>query len=287
MKSNITPLVVEIQGKKIEILEEFDREDIVNLGRPLFWNLDIHMAAITQMICADEIEISLEMLSKIPSWYRENYPKELSEIKNIIYRQLYDQFDYNDDEEEATWTREDAEAQGESPYVYPREPVLAEEIKKYNDAGLTPWIFEISPSHGSVVLNLMKRGLKFKYFGKNLNQRALKKVKEWTLDFWQESPHEGQKTILVNFESLEHTFYGQTIEQSAKKMGITFDKILLSTPLHTLGGGLPNWFSRRLGHVKCFSKSDFLKFANESFPGYSWNLIIHHSQVLCGEIIKT
>lgn len=98
------PLVV----KDRVILEQFDYNDPKNLGRPLYWSLDNHIIAIEQMICADEVEIAMQMFEQVPAWYRENYPQELTYLKNTLFKNLYDPYDYAADPDEAGWTKEDA-----------------------------------------------------------------------------------------------------------------------------------------------------------------------------------
>ncbi len=164
----MSPLLV----KDRTILEKFDRTDLANMGRPLYWSLDNHIIALEQMICADEIEIALSMFEQIPAWYREpqNYPEELVRLKKLLYQNMYDQYDYAADDEEAGYTRENAEAQWGTNYTFPRAEVLRETIYSFNQVGKTPWYFEASPSHGLLPLGLAKEKHKFKFFGKNLNQ---------------------------------------------------------------------------------------------------------------------
>jgi hypothetical protein len=75
----------------------------------------------------------------------------------------------------------------------------------------------------------------------------------------------------------------QDLEAGARKVGVDFDHILLSVPYGTLGGGLLDWDTRRLGHVRTYGKNDFILLANKLFPGYQWSLTLSHSQVLVGK----
>lgn len=262
----------------------FDLTDLKNVGRPFFWDPKLHEQAVIQMIRADEIQIALKMLDEVPGWYRDNYPQEFKEIRDRVYRQCYDQFDYSSDHDEANFTREQVTEQCLSGYTYPRADILFEEIKRLNSQGSTPWIFEISPSHGWLPVGFSDRGLKFNFFGKNLNQAALDKLKSWLpFGVWDEKPNGGQIKILVCYEALEHMWNPHDLEQSAKKIGVEFDQIYLSTPKYTLFGGLPDWDTRRLGHVRTWTPSEFVNFASKSFPGYSWEFFDHHSMVIRGK----
>lgn len=261
----------------------FDNNDPKNIGRPLYWLLDKHIEAIEGMIRADELQIALKMCDDIPGWYREHYPEQLTKIKRKLHEQCYDQFDYASDFDEANWNYDDIIAQCFTQYTYPRADVLAEEVKRLNIDFKSPWIFEISPSHGWLPLGFAHHGLKFNFFGKNLNQKALDKIiTHMPKEMWQEKPKPDQVKILVCYESLEHSWSPDAIVQSAYKLGIDFDQIFLSTPNCTLGGGLKDWDTRRLGHVRTWNWYEFLTWANNGWPGFKWEQYGGHSMVLKG-----
>lgn len=266
--------------------KEFDINQESNFGKPYYWDLDTHVKSVIQMICSDEIEIAMSMLDNIPAWYREqeNYPKVLTEIKNILYEQLYDPYEYsNESAMDESWTKEDLIKQGLSNYFFPRGTILAEQIRKMNHEGLVPWIFEMSPSHGSMILGFIELGLKFEYFAKNLNAKATDKLKTYLPEnIWKEHPSNNQKTILICYEAMEHSYREQDIEQCAKKIGISFDEIYFSVPYGCLYGGLPDWNTRKLGHVRGYTSNDFIEKANKFFKGYTWEFYKHHSMVLKG-----
>lgn len=260
---------------------KFDRSDPTNIGRPLYWILEDHIKAIEGLIMSDELQMAMQLCDDIPAWYRKNPPKELADIKKKLYEQLYDCFDYASDFDEANWVYADIIDQCFSNYTYPRADILAEEIKKLNGEKITPWIFEISPSHGWLPLGFEAKGLSFNFFGKNLNQKALDKIKSH-LKCWAREPKPGQPKILVCFESIEHMMNPMDFVQSAHKIGVEFDQIYLSVPNGCLGGGLPDWDTRRLGHVRGWTDDEFIEFASKAFPHYSWTIFQSHSMVLKG-----
>lgn len=255
----------------------------IEIGRPLYWDVETHINSVIQMIRADEIQIALEMLEKIPAWYRENPPKELQAIRQTLYRQLYDQLEYAHDDEEASCTKEFGEKQWADGYMFPRAEIIKEIVKTYNDQGKEPWIFDLGCSHGNLPLGLMQEKLKFKYCGKALNGTIEAKVWLWCGAHWARDNIMDQPTILYCTEVLEHCMNPMDIVQSSYKPGTAWDKILLSTPLGCLGGGLKNWDTRRLGHVRGWTKQEFYEFAAKHWPGYSWRLTVAPSMVLLGE----
>jgi hypothetical protein len=279
--AQIKPLAV----KDRLILQDFDQIDLKNLGRPFFWSLDNHIIAIEQMICADEIEIALKMFDQVPAWYREpeNYPEELTRLKKLLYQNLYDQYQYAADEDEAGWTKEKVIEQFMGGYCFPRGEVLRDIIARYNAQGQAPWVCELSPSHGPIPIGLLSLGLKFNFYGKNLNHAALVKLKGWLEPgVWRETPQVDQPRVFVCCESLEHAFDEESLYRSYEKLGLTFDEIVLSVPYGCMGGGLPNWKTRPIGHIRGYTVSEFTGLAQRFFPGYQWQLYKSVSMVLHG-----
>ena len=264
------------------ILEDFDRNDPKNLGRPLYFNLRNHIVAVVQLICSDEIEMAFKLLDMVPAWYRENYPTQLTEIKKTLYQNLYSPMTYVNDADEAAYTYEQVVEQVRVGYCFPRLDILKQLVFKLNQDGEWPWIFELSTSHGPIPIGLKEEGYRFDFFAKNLNQGALFKVKDWMRDHWVEKPKDGQPKIFVNFESLEHAHRMEDVRDEYYKLGVSFDYIFLSVPLGCLGNGLPDWSTRRLGHIRGFTKKEFADLAVSFFPGFSWEMTVSHSLVLVG-----
>lgn len=267
----------------------FDKNDPANLGRPEFFSLDDHIKAVEGLIKSDEIEMAFKLLDMVPAWHRENYPKELTEIKKTLWQNLYSPMTYVNDADEAAYTYQQVVEQVNSGYCYPRLDLLKQLVLNLNAKGECPWIFELSTSHGPIPVGLKEGGAQFEFFAKNFNQGALHKVREWLgPGIWTDTipyPWPGQKSIFVNFESLEHAHREEDVRDDYYKLGIPFDFIFLSVPYGCLGHGLPNWATRRLGHLRGYTKKEFCDLAQSFFSGYSWELTVSHSLVLVGKKI--
>lgn len=253
-----------------------------DIGRPAFWILEDHIKAIEGMIRADEIIIALEMCDKIPGYFRENYPPELTALKSQLFKRLYNQFVYSSDDEEAGISREKAEGEITSGYMYPRGEILRAHLDELAKLPVVPWIVDLGCSHGHLPMGLQKLGYSFNYLGLGMNYRAVQKIKEWLeTGVWQDEPHASQRKILVCFETIEHMYDEGDLERGVKKLGVEFDDIFLSVPYGTLGGGIFDW-NRPIGHVRTYTQQDFINLANKVFPGYQWALTVSHSLVLQG-----
>lgn len=266
----------------------FDPNDPENLGRSLHFNLEDHIRAVEGLIKSDEIDMALKLLDMVPAWERANYPKDLLEMKDILYKNLYDVYDYGSDADEAGWNKDAAESQFGTAYTYPRAEILRDIVVNYNSKGTPPWICELSTSHGLLPLGLQKEGHKFNFFGKNLNHPALVKLQSWLEPgVWADSPKPNQPKVFVFTEALEHCYREEDLKNSYYKLGIEFDDILLSVPNGTLGGGLPNWRARRIGHLRTYNLKEFSQLAMEYFPGYEWKCWPSVSLVLHGTKSQT
>lgn len=254
-----------------------------DLGKPKYFDLSKHIEAIDQMIKADELQIALRMMDDVPGWYRDNYPPELAQMKAYLYRQTYDQAEYGTDDEEAECTREFGEAQWDNGYMYPRAQVVSELVGAYNKENKIPWIYDLGCSHGNLPLGLIKSAHTFTYLGRGMNWRIEEKVRAWVGSTWANQPTPIQPTILYCTEVLEHMFNPHDLVHSAYKVGVDFDVVILSTPLYTLGGGLPEWRNRRVGHVRTWTPKEFQDFSVKAFPKYNWTYHHSHSMVLVGK----
>lgn len=269
------------------ITDKFDQKNLSNVGRPLYWKLDNHILAIEQLIRADELQMAIQMLDMVPGWWRDNYPEALVDIKKTLYQQTYDQIEYATDDDEANMERETGEGQWTGEYCYPRAEILTQIIKQMNDKTHHPWIFDLGCSHGNMPLGLIKYSnekstLGFKYCGVGMNKRIVEKLKGWIGPQWKDRPTDRQKTILYCTEVIEHCMNPMDIVHSSYKVGVDWDKIVLSVPMYCLGAGLPDWKTRRMGHVRNWTPHEFQTFAMKNWPGYVWELYKSNSMVLVG-----
>jgi hypothetical protein len=265
-------------------MQEFDPTDPKNLGRPLHFDLSVYAEAIIGMIRADEIQLAMHMLDNPPAYYREHYPPELEAIRATLYRNAYDQIEYATDDDEFDMANHPTVAveQWLGNYCYPRGALITAEVVTLNSQGKSPWILDVGCSHGNLPLGLMHLQAGFTYCGKAMNYRAMKTLKDRLGDVWRDSPDPDQPTMLVCTEVIEHCFNPQDVVHTSHKAGVRFNQIVLSVPLGCLYGGLKDWDSRRIGHVRGWTPDEFLAFANKGWPGYQWTIYRHHSMVIHG-----
>lgn len=255
---------------------------MVNLGKPIYWKPEIHLKAIEQMVCADEITIALEMFDKIPGYYRDHYPNEFKTLKDKIMQCTFDNYAYIECE-----TPLDLNILSDTialPQAYPRADVLAEQIRLLNEQGQSPWIYEMAFGSGWLPAGLQKRNYLFDYYGKSMNLDMIRYL-EKNIKTWKEKPHKNQKTFFVCYELLEHLKDPTEIKQTLLRSKIDFDMIFLSTPRYTHNGGHESLTDQALGHLRTYTPKEFIKFAQDNFSNYELTFIDHETMVILGKKI--
>lgn len=251
------------------------------IGKPNKFNIQKYIECINEMILADEVSYALDMIDKVPGYYRDNKPKELIDLKNNLLKRLFDTKAYIDCESPI----EKQNMIGALPegLWYPRGQVLFEEIKKYNKEGKTPFVYELSPGSGWIMANIEAGGGKFDYKACDLNPKIENHLKE--IFPWKDKP-ENQPTIFVCHELIEHLSNPQDIAHHLVRTGIDFDQIHISTPKYTFAGGLETWENNHLGHLRTWTPSEFVRYFSENFLGYQITLFQHHCMCIVGRKIN-
>lgn len=252
------------------------------IGKPSNFDVSLHIKAIEQMILTDEVTIALEMMDKLPGYYRDNKPKEIIELKTNLLKQLFDTKAYIDCE--GIVDKKKLTAGVAEELWFPRGQVLFDEIKKYNEQGKTPFVYELAPGTAWIMANIEHQGLKFNYRACDLNGFVETHLKESYS--YKEKPDQDQPSIFVAHELLEHLSNPQDIYHHMVRSGIEFDQVHISTPKYTFAGGLNSWRDNYLGHLRTWTPSEFVRYFSENFIGYQITLFQHHCMSIVGRKIN-
>lgn len=286
--------------KPTEINIQYDDHDPTIIGKPKHFCPDHYCDSIEQMMAADEVILALQMLNNPPGFYRQSPTQRMIDLKRDIYKHTWSMTNYAQDEDEC-YDRslelqrkynpghkfDDLGNMIDIPFCFPRGPLMVDTVKAYNDQGLVPFIWEMGPANFWLPHGLIKKGLKFKYFATSLNKKALEDNKERLKDVWQDKPDKSdnpnfnQPEIFVCFEVIEHLWNLNDILHQYQIYGANAETILLSTPLNTLLGGVPEW-KRDIGHLRTFTSKELALIAESMFPGYDWQSAAYALQVVRG-----
>lgn len=238
------------------VLSRARKEVRMNVGQPLFFNLDVYYSLIDMYISADEVETALYLIDHPPAYYRDNTPERLREIKERLNKQLWTPIQYrgiyDSVEDNSHWPR--------------RADVLAN--------ALTPRAHVMEYGPGSMWLRdgLIERGHNITYEYVSLDKSEFEK---------EELPN-AQK-VFVAFEIIEHLSDPWEIYRNYLKFDKPADIVAISTPLYTYAGGLPNWQDRPLGHLRAYTPNELHAVVSKMFVGYNWSCDLSDTITLVGK----
>jgi hypothetical protein len=260
------------------LLQDFDREDPSNIGRPAYFNVEKYLGCVEEMITSDEVQFALDMLERMPGWFRDNPPRLALAIKERLLKQFFTTIDYAKNGEKIALTKEALK------YLeQPHGQIVLNKCKELNEKGIAPHIEELAPGNYWLPLGLKEHGIKFTYFGPSLNAGMQDRAQLSLQKVWQESPHT-QCRMFVCFEMIEHMKDPSDIYHHAIKRGGEFDVVIMSTPKYTYGGGMGEWHSNDLGHLRTYTPKEFGEFAMKYWPRHSWVRFDSHVMCLVGEL---
>jgi len=253
--------------------DTFDQNTAENKGRSRVFNLDVYLQAVDMMINSEEIAFAFKMLNQLPGWYRDNEPKEVTEMRKALYRQLYTNKDYA-----KNTSYKFLNGAQEFDLAWPRSHAILEIVQGYNNAQIKPHIFDLGAGNFYLPLGLKERGCDFTYKSVDLSDDRLDEIKQ-KVD-WQENAT--SPTIFVACEIIEHLWNPEDLTHYAAQLESEPEWIILSTPKYNFAGSMPNWETRELGHIKTFTPKDFNMEAQRLFPKYDFKYCEGHVMVLIG-----
>lgn len=240
-------------------------------GKPLFCDIDIILDAAEQYILSDDGQKAIWILDNLPAYYQDNYPARAYQIKKDYFKRLWSVADYLSESFENVWDEKKAIEHYKHKFQY-RGQYIRDLIKLHNDAGCDDiHIVEVGAANYWLPLGLRDEGLKFKYLALGHNVDANKQAAEKLKDIWSDEVI--TSTIFVCMEVVEHCFNPQDIFNYYCKFGREAEYIVLTTPRYMVGGGVPDWRSRSLGHVKTWGSGEFQAWAEKTWPLH--NFYVH------------
>lgn len=285
--------------KPVDVKIDYDPLKVEHLGKPKYFDPDHYLDSVEQMVAADEIVLALQMIDNMPGYYRMNpYPRAVELKKKIhqftlgLYGYILDEYETYENSlrhqkklnPQADWDNFGLAAMIDIPFCFPRGPLTIEAVKKLNDEGKIPHIYEMGPANYYLPYGLHSKGLKFTYFADSLNKVAFADHSERLkkLNVWKEKPDDGQFQIFVCFETIEHLWNIDDIHFQYHRYNCNADMIFVSTPCGTLLGGLPN-LDRELGHIRTFTPKELFLIVNRWWPDYDWSDCLNHMMVIFGK----
>src|SRR3954469_24850659 len=266
-------------------MQDFDRADQANTGRPNFFNVDMFLDIVEQMIVADETERALLMLDNMPGFYRDHVPDRARTLKDRLLRKLYTTADYigSAPAGQIELLRELPADQINDLYMtkLTRAQVALALCQSLNKQGIKPHIHEVAPGSYWLPIGLKKNEVQFTYQAVSLDGGRNDQIRDFLGDSWAVSESDAQ--IFICYELIEHLANPTEIYQHYLKANRPFSHVLLSTPKYTVSTAVPNWYDAELGHLRTYTPAEFGQFAHRHWPKYEWSLYQDEIMVLCGK----
>lgn len=277
-------------------IKKFDNDESVQLGRPKFFDPDHYLDSVEQMLSADEVMFAIEMIKRMPGYYRDHPTERQSKLLSHIYQNMASLTYYVNAKfetyEEAlfqqsrlnpgfAWADKGLGAMIDIPFCQPRGGYMVSLVKAMNEDGRKPFIWEMGANSFWLPYGLEAKGLDFNYYSKSLQPEAQRDA-EARIESWGIYPKDKQTQIFCCFEVIEHLQNPYDILQTYHEYGADADHIIISTPKYTLFGGVSDK-NRILEHIRTFTPKELNDICTDMWPTHTWQMINYPMMVFIGE----
>lgn len=226
-----------------------------------------------QLVEYDEVIRALSILNNLPAYFRDNPPKEVLALKNLIQSKILTVYDIKSN----IWDLPSFHNKENMHLILDgstRGRILKDAVKKYNDGEIVPHIVDLGPGPYYFPIALKHFCFKFTYESKNINGPAEEEAKKELGEIFSCQPKEDQPIIFVACELIEHLFNEDDIRYvfdkvASKKMP---EVIILSTPNYTFHPYGNDWIKDGLSHLRAYTPVEFVNKVSVMFPEYSLSL---------------
>ncbi len=222
-------------------------------------------------IQADEVERALWILNNLPGKHRDYIPYELVKLKAEILAAMVTPHAYLTSElDNGVHSPEGA---AEVLGMLMRGVLLKEEVKRFNDKALIPHLIDMGPGEYFIPIGLKHLNYRFTYLDLGMDKRTSEKAHPLLYDVRREKCGDVPK-IFIAMEIIEHLPEPRDIVvECLRHFGDYPDRIHMSTPCYTFDGGKKDWRKPcGLPHLRTYTPTEFVKTANDLFPGYRWEV---------------
>lgn len=242
------------------------REDVSRVGEIKGFRVTPFLEAANALAAADEMERAIHLLDNLPAFYRDNTPPEVTELRNTIYKGLMNAREYISNPHD---DKIDTKAALHSLNGLVRGFETLNDVKEANAKGITPHIVDMGPGEFWLPIGLKESGVKFTYEPIALQKTVESKALALLGDIVTLGTDKKNKWFLA-YEVMEHLPRESEIIMEYLKHGGDFERVYISTPKYTYGGGCWNWKGGQLGHFRAYTPNEFINIATKMFRDYNW-----------------
>ncbi len=257
----------------------------MNVGEIENFDVTPFLQAANRLFSADEFERGILILDNLPSYYRDNQPKEVVDLKAKAYARMVSIVDYASNEKDMIFNLERALAIVQE---VPRGIEVCDFVKKHNNSGVTPHIVDMGPGEYWLALGLKQLGLNFTYYGHGLNKKQELRVKDYLGNTWQDESC-GVPTLFNATEIIEHLPKPKfDIPQLFYRKCPNAECILITTPLYHYKTN-EDWddhssYGGYIEHLRAYTPAEFAAAVRDMFPGYQLEFKLNRIMMIKGTI---
>jgi hypothetical protein len=225
-----------------------------------------------QLLCADEPLMALDLLKKVPAFYRDNYPPELISLRREILAKLATASFYATHEGYELTIKDDDCLKFKDTL---RTFLISHDVKRCNDLQETPHIVDMGPGEAALPYILDSENYHFTYSQIYVNRPTYDATKHRWYD-----KHGCSKEYLENVkppiifvatEVIEHLHHEEEIREEMERSVGLADVVHISTPLGAFNPNVENWRDIGfMGHLRTYTSNEFRDTVLKMFPDYSY-----------------
>ncbi len=238
------------------------------------------------LLCQDETLMALDLLKMVSGYHRDNYPKELLELRREIMAKIATASFYATDRGCELYSTDEA---CETYINTLRAQLIVMDVKALNKVGTKPIVYDYAPGENWLAIVLAKKNLDFWYEPIYVNHPSNEKFK---YRYEKHSPKNfpltqtaGAPKIFSACEVVEHLNMPEEIRFDMERYIGKADVIHVSTPKYTFNPNVTDWRSiGDLGHLRTWTPKEFFSFVGKTFPEYQ--IANYDSQILHARCIN-
>lgn len=243
------------------------------LGGCEFFDVKPFIDAANILVASDDVLLGLQVLNSLPGYYRDNPPKEITELKAKIMAMMATPNYYMTNVNDSNIVAEAAEHQVNTLI---RGQEIAKDVKSYNDARIIPHIVDLGPGDYWLPIGLAKNRLMFTYQPIGLCDKARQTAFPFISSYLKDEIPSDRPHIFVACELIEHLHFEDEIVIEYRRSKANAQVIHMSTPLYTFDGRAQeiNWGKKDvLQHLRTYTPDEFFRAAVRLFPTHKWHII--------------
>lgn len=227
---------------------------------------------VNEYLRLDEVERALWLLDNLPAKARDFPPMELIKLKQDILGAIVTPHAYQSCDLDSQIQPDSVNVQHLNRYL--RGILVQEEVKRFNDLGLTPHIVDVGPGEYFVPLGLQTMGYRFTYWDIGMDKKTSQVAHPRLSQVRMEPIHSNQPVIFLALEIMEHLPEPRDLlTECLRHCGRLPERVHFSTPMYCFDENPKAWNKPcGLPHLRTYTPGEFMETVQKLFKGYQWEL---------------